>query len=101
MATEPENPLQSVRDTICLDSKDYSLNHRDAWLYGITAGWGDCLDSIAQQHNWSADTVARLKRLNAAYQSQLDSFTEVSDNKLNKTSGYRPQLIIYDDLTSE
>lgn len=101
MTTEPENPLQSVRDTICLDSKDYSLNHRDAWLYGITVGWGDSLNSIAKTHRWSADTVSRLKRLHAAYQSQLDSFTELSDDKLNKTNGYRPQLIICDDPISE
>ena len=73
MTTEPENPLQSVRDTICLDSKDYSLNHRDAWLYGIVVGWDDSLDSIARYHDWSTDTVSRLKRLHTAYQAQLNA----------------------------
>lgn len=68
-----ENPFASIRDTICLDSKDYSLNHRDAWLYGITVGWGDSLDSIARYHDWSADTVSRLKRLHDAYRYQLNA----------------------------
>jgi hypothetical protein len=68
-----ENPFASVRDAICLGSRDYSLNHRDAWLYGITVGWGDSIDSIANKHGWSADTVSRRKRLHAAYQSQLNA----------------------------
>ena len=73
MTTETENPFQSIHDTICLGSKDYSLNHRDAWLYGIVVGWGDSLGSVARYHDWSADTVARLKRLHNEYECQLNA----------------------------
>lgn len=68
-----ENPFTSIHDTICFDSKDYSLNHRDAWLYGIIVGWGDSLDGISKKHNWSVEMTERLKRLHVSYQKQIPS----------------------------
>lgn len=31
--------LASLKHTIAFDSKDYSANHRDFWLYGVLVGW--------------------------------------------------------------
>lgn len=38
---ENSNPFKSLHDTIVYDSKDYSLNRRDMWIYGIVVGWFD------------------------------------------------------------
>lgn len=48
-------------------SRDWSLNHRDAWAYGIILGWNDgALAELAVRHRWSDEEVTRLKKLNAA-----------------------------------
>ena len=67
-AVAEENPLESIKTTIAFDSKDYSLNKRDAWIYGIVCGWDDALDEVCKQFNWDESNKARLKRLNEKYQ---------------------------------
>ncbi len=72
MSVEEENPFKSVHDTICFSSRDYSLDHRDAWLYGVIVGWDEAsIIELQAKHNWSADTVDRLKRLHSKYQAQM------------------------------
>jgi hypothetical protein len=72
--------LNSVFRAIVHDSRDWGLNHRDAWLYAILVGWtceqdhahdDDCmgddpLTETARNHRWNADTVARLREYRAA-----------------------------------
>lgn len=41
--------MQSLRNTIVFDSKDYSASRRDAWVYGIVVGW-DGLPSLSDQN---------------------------------------------------
>lgn len=31
--------LASLKHIVAFDSKDYSANHRDFWLYGVLVGW--------------------------------------------------------------
>jgi len=70
-----ENPLESIRAAMAFSSRDWSLNHRDAWIYGIVFGWGadkdseDCYPELIEQHGWTPDTVERLKRLHKKYQA--------------------------------
>ena len=54
----------SIRNTIVFDTRDWSLNATDAWLYGIVVGWGVALSEVADLHNWDTKTVERLTRLN-------------------------------------
>ena len=65
--------LQSLHGAIVFDSKDYSLNSRAAWIYGIVVGWGadeidedDALPEVAEKHGWSDGDVRRLTRLHRA-----------------------------------
>lgn len=62
-----ENPLESIISTIVFSPADMSQNNRDAWLYGITVGWKEATDEVAKQHEWDAETVARLHRLHAEF----------------------------------
>ena len=66
--TSSENSLESINACIVTDSKDWALNRRDAWLYGIVAGWDDALDKVAKRFNWNKNDKHRLRRLNLQYQ---------------------------------
>lgn len=44
--------LESVADTMRTDPRDWSLYKRDAWLYGILAGWSEeSLEELRRIHN--------------------------------------------------
>jgi hypothetical protein len=73
---EARDALESCRDTMCFGSRDWSLNSRDAWLYGLIVGWSnkddpddpdaDAMSELVEKHGWSPEAVARLKRLHAS-----------------------------------
>lgn len=71
--TPTENPLESISSTIAFDSRDWSTDKNDAWIYGIVLGWADegesedALNDVAETHRWTPDTVDRLKRLRKAW----------------------------------
>jgi hypothetical protein len=61
--------IKSAQDAICLDSRDYSLHHRDAWIYGILVGWDEDQAKMAQKH-WSiSKSDARLTRYHKAVET--------------------------------
>lgn len=80
---EPE-PIAGVLDTLASilagDPRDWSLDRRDAWLYGVLCGW-DCEDhpttqaceetctnalaSVAARHGWNAVEVDVLRAMRA------------------------------------
>jgi hypothetical protein len=58
------------------DSRDWSLDKRDAWLWGIVLGWtnepGEPVDEdpmadVARKHGWSSETVTRLRDLHQKF----------------------------------
>ncbi len=61
--------FDSLVGTITSLPGDQSLDHRDAWRYGVIVGWDESLASIAKQHGWSPDDVERLQRYRAAVES--------------------------------
>lgn len=63
MGTNKDNPINSLKSAISSHSRDWSLEKRDAWIYGIVNGWGDALSEVAQLHNWSDLEQTRLKHL--------------------------------------
>lgn len=64
MNKEIENPLESIMNTIPFFCRDMSIDKRDAWIYGITCGWSyEAMLEVQKQHNWTDETVERLKRL--------------------------------------
>lgn len=62
--------VNSMHGVIAQSPRDWSLNGYDAWIYGIFAGWGDCLDEIAERHRWDDENKKRLQELR---QALLDS----------------------------
>ena len=79
--TDPEEPtddesfLVSMAHCMAVHSRDWGLDHRDAWLYGIVCGWGDALQGVAERHSWDEATVERLQRLRAATIAQQGELT--------------------------
>lgn len=78
----PTCPIDSIITAMVTDPRDWSIDEVDAWLYGIIVGWGDdelaeylgtndlnALEEIQKKHNWSYETVERLKQLRAKFES--------------------------------
>ncbi len=69
-----ECPLDSIAHSLAFSPGDHALHHRDAWIWGIVHGWDnddpneDAMSEVAETHGWSADEVARLRRLHAKFQ---------------------------------
>lgn len=62
--------LESVGASMSFHPRDWSRDHRDAWVYGIVNGWSqEALQELAQAHKWKPETVQRLQRLRAAVSS--------------------------------
>ena len=64
-----ENPFDSVSAAIAFSAMDWAAKHVDAWVYGITIGWGESITEVAEKHRWDQETVDRLSRLHNQYQS--------------------------------
>lgn len=78
--TDLAEALSRVRRMVATDSRDWSRDRSDAWLYGLLCGWDcedqhehddDCGDDgamrdVAADLGWSGEDVARLRRYRAA-----------------------------------
>lgn len=61
---EQEKAKDSVASCMAFSSRDWSIDRRDAWMWGIVHGWDDeSMTEIAALHNWRCDDVDRLRRL--------------------------------------
>lgn len=55
---------ESLQMTVACDSRDWSSDKRDAWIYGIVLGWCEAaMVEIALKFNWSKEDVERLNKL--------------------------------------
>ena len=57
--------LVSISAAMAKHPRDWSSDHRDAWVYGIVCGWGDEIDEVAAVHGWKDEDVERLRRMRA------------------------------------
>jgi hypothetical protein len=63
-----ENPLESLYVQMTGDSKDMSIDKRDAWRYGVIVGWSDeSYKELVSKHGWHPSAIDRNKRLHAKY----------------------------------
>lgn len=54
--------LDRIRTLITTDPRDWSIDRRDAWLWGVFVGWDEAsLAQIAPQHRWSNVAIQMLK----------------------------------------
>jgi hypothetical protein len=82
---QPHDPdlaeaLEYLSGALARHPRDWSTDHRDAWLYGVLNGWAceknhehdgidcstDALDEVAAQHRWSDKDLETFKRHRAA-----------------------------------
>ena len=76
----------SIKACIAFSSRDWSLNHRDAWIYGVIMGWSpEALAEQKQIHNWSDSTVTRLKTLHEQYLKETMTDHPISSPPLPRT----------------
>ena len=54
------------------DSRDWSQDKRDAWIYGIVFGWDEAFDEVANRHKWSIADQNRLKYMRNEFKSLID-----------------------------
>ena len=55
--------LNSLQSSIAFSSRDWSYNHRDAWIWGIAVGWDTgSLSELKDIHDWNQHTIDRLQR---------------------------------------
>ncbi len=62
--------MSSAVSWFALSSMDWAAASDTAWIYGIAVGWdGPAMSTLARQHGWSADKVARLRKLRRYYRA--------------------------------
>ena len=65
-----ENPFESLHATLVFCSRDWAVNEKDAWIWGIVVGWDwddESMSKIRSQLGWSDETIARLTRLHKQF----------------------------------
>ena len=85
----PDNIYDSIESLIAFSARDYSVCKRDAWLYGIVHGWGECLEEIAKKHKWDSEDCKRLKLLNKQWDLERVKYNE----KKSSTSSIKSKKI--------
>jgi len=60
---EVTEAVKALQPSILRQGRDMSLDHRDAWIYGILIGWDVALPEILKQHSWAGTEYEdRLKK---------------------------------------
>lgn len=85
--------VSSAGDAVAFSPRDWGVDHRDAWIYGILLGWsceedhehdyvcgGDtALTEVAERHRWDVATVAKLREHRAALASHGQTHSHYED----------------------
>jgi hypothetical protein len=69
--------IASISACMTSSPRDWSIDHRDAWMWGIVRGWDD--DSMAElvaKHKWSSTEVIRLKSLHQAFNPKPENIND-------------------------
>lgn len=75
------HPIAALRSAFAFDSRDWSADRSDAWLWGIVMGYDADPDdpddtdgawsAVAARHGWDAETIARLRILHERFKATL------------------------------
>lgn len=61
---------ESLISVVAFSPRDWSLNAKDAWLYGIICGWDkESLLELKTKFQWSDNETKRLQDLHVDFQS--------------------------------
>ena len=72
-ASEVSGALSLIESAVTLSPRDWSLDARDAIIYGVAVGWGDALRDIIRRHSWdyrASDAVYNGHAALAPYRSR-------------------------------
>ncbi len=59
--------LNSIHSAIVFHSRDRASNKRDAWIYGVMAGWDEeSIEEIKEDFGWGEDDVKRMNSMRQA-----------------------------------
>ena len=62
---------KSIADAMAFSSRDWSIDRRDAWIYGIVLGWDDAsYEVLKKKHKWTDSEVERNKLLYESYNKE-------------------------------
>jgi hypothetical protein len=65
-----ECPKENIRGCMVMLAKDWGLDNRNAWLWGIVLGWdAESLAELKIRHDWTDDDVALLQRLHRRWRA--------------------------------
>lgn len=71
------DPFDSLEGCMVTDPRDWSMDRKDAWMFGIVVGWsGKALDEVARRHGWLAEAIARLVLLRERFKEARDKWRE-------------------------
>lgn len=77
--SQETDPLESIRNLVAFDSRDWAQERAGAWLYGIVFGWDGhgeledegAMDLIAARHGWTPEHVERLRVLHERFKATV------------------------------
>ena len=64
----PDNPLESISYAMAFSVHDWSIEKRDAWIYGVILGWDDVsMKELQQKFDWPDSEYQRLNRMHERF----------------------------------
>jgi hypothetical protein len=79
------NPLQSLKNVIACDPRDWANSgRRDAWTYGIVCGWGDAINEVATRYKWTEEDIIRLITQHMIFDDLNKALMSIADKDIEK-----------------
>ena len=95
-----ECPFESIEQAMAFAVKDWSLDRRDAWIYGIVHGWDD-YEELCEKHGWSKEAKERLIRLHNSWNNMKYIGNSSSDLKAEFIGEFFEEIEETDPETDE
>lgn len=102
MSEKNKCPLGVLEDCLNLDSRDWSSNNKDAWIYGIIVGWDkESLIELSNKYGWSKEDCEKLEQLHFNFNGMKHLGQSSSDLKSVFHGEFFVEIENYDDETGE
>jgi len=74
--------ITAAYNRMTIDTRDWTANRSDAWLYGALIGWtDDALADVAARHRWTPQTVEYLRERHAAVRAVMPAREETDGSE--------------------
>lgn len=65
--------VDNLHHNMTLNSRDWSRDKGDSWLYGIVCGWGEALVDMVEKRGWTPTGAERCHQFNLAIKRLLQA----------------------------